>query len=98
VGIENSPPLLIEEGVVMTETGSETLLGRPAAADGDTGPEVTSSGEVRVVREDCWREVHRQFHVARRSKPEIARQLALDPKTARTVLEEAVWQPPGGCS
>jgi hypothetical protein len=51
-----------------------------------------------MVREDCSREVHRQFHVERRSKPEIARQLALDRKIVRIILEEAVWQPPGGCS
>src|SRR5713101_7683849 len=88
--IEKSPPLLTEEGVVMTET---TLLGSPAAADGDTGPEVTPLGEGRMVREDCWREVHRLFHVERQSKSEIARQVALDRKTVRTILEEVAWQP-----
>jgi hypothetical protein len=31
-------------------------------------PEVTPLGEARMVREDCWREVHRLFHVERRSK------------------------------
>src|SRR5712692_10395507 len=88
--IEKSPPLLTEEGVVMTET---TLLGSPAAADGDTGPEVTPLGEGRMVREDCWREVHRLFHVERRSKSEIARQLDLDRKTVRGILHEGAWQP-----
>jgi len=53
--LEKSPPLLTEEGVVMTETSTATLLGSPAAADGDTGPEVTPFGEGRMVREDCWR-------------------------------------------
>jgi transposase len=72
---------------------SDTLLEgtpRPAA---DTGPEVTPLGEGRMVREDCWREVHRLFHVARRSKSEIARQLALDRKTVRGILHERTWQP-----
>ena len=39
-----------------------------------------------MVREDCWREVHRLFHIERRSKSEIARQLALDRKTVRGIL------------
>jgi transposase len=72
---------------------SDTLLeGTPAAA-ADTGPEITPLGEGRMVREDCWREVHRLFHVERRSKSEIARQLALDRKTVRGILHEAAWQP-----
>src|SRR3989442_13155563 len=91
--IEKSPPLLTEEGVVMTETSTATLLGSPAAADGDTGPEVTPFGEGRMVREDCWREVHRLFHVERRSKSEVARQLALARKTVRSILEAAGWAP-----
>ena len=71
--IEISPPLLIKEGVHM----SETLLDGRAPAAADTGPEVTLLGEGRMVREDCWREVHRLFYVERRSKSEIARQLDL---------------------
>jgi transposase len=46
-----------------------------------------------MVREDCWREAHRLFHVERRSKSEIARQLQLDRKTVRGILDEAAWQP-----
>ena len=46
-----------------------------------------------MVREDGWREVHRLFHVERRSKAEIARQLDLDRKTVRGILQEAAWQP-----
>jgi hypothetical protein len=89
VVIEISPPLLTEEGVVM----SETLLSGAAPADGDTAPEVTPLGEARMVREDCWREVHRLFHVERRSKSEIARSLNLDRKTVRGLLQAATWQP-----
>src|SRR5712692_9460973 len=87
--IEFSPPLLTEEGVFM----SERLLSGLAPADGDTGPEVTPLGEGRMVREDCWRQVHRLFHIERRSKSEIARQLELDRKTVRGILQEEAWQP-----
>src|SRR2546421_1573475 len=72
---------------------SETLLSGLARADSDTGPEVTPLGEGRMVREDGWREVHRLFHVERRSKAEIARQLNLDRKTVRGILQEPAWQP-----
>ena len=74
---------------------SDTLLEGTTLAAPDTGPEVTPLGEGRMVREDCWREVHRLFHVERRSKSEIARQLALDRKTVRGILREAAWQPYG---
>src|SRR2546422_10687621 len=47
---------------------SEIMLSGLAPADGDTGPEVTPLGEGRMVREDCWREVHRLFHVERRAE------------------------------
>jgi transposase len=72
---------------------SETLLTSSTPADTDTGPEGTALGEGRMVREDCWREVHRLFHVERRSKSEIARHVRLDRKTVRTILHEAAWQP-----
>jgi len=72
---------------------TETLLTDPTSVCADTGPEVTPLGEGRMVREDCWREVHRLFHVERRSKSEIARQLQLDRKTVRGILDEAAWQP-----
>jgi hypothetical protein len=89
VVIESSPPLLTEEGVAM----SETWLSGAAPADGDTAPEVIPLGEGRMVREDCWREVHRLFHVERRSKAEIARHVNLDRKTVRGILQETTWQP-----
>jgi transposase len=72
---------------------SDTLLAGTTFAAPDTGPEVTPLGEGRMVREDCWREVHRLFYGERRSKSEIARQLALDRKTVRGILHEAAWQP-----
>src|SRR2546429_5980864 len=78
----------MREGIVMTET----LLTDPTSVYADTGPEVTPLGEGRMVREDGWREVHRLFHVERRSKAEIARQLALDRKTVRGILQAAAWQ------
>jgi hypothetical protein len=42
---------------------SDALLEGTTSAAPDTGPEVTPLGEGRMVREDCWREVHRLFHV-----------------------------------
>lgn len=72
---------------------SETLLAGAGAAGGDTGPEVIPLGEGRMVREDCWRQVHRLFHVERRSKAEIARQVGLDRKTVRAILQAEAWQP-----
>src|SRR2546427_6540267 len=72
---------------------TETLLTGATAATADTGPEVTPLGEGRMVREDCWREVHRLFHAERRSKSEIAPQVQLDRKTGRGILGERAWQP-----
>lgn len=70
-----------------------TLLRSASELARDTAPEATSLGEVSMVREDCWREVHRLFHVERQSKSAIARQLDLDRKTVRTILRESVWRP-----
>ena len=67
----------------------ERLLSDETAPRPDTAPEAISLGEVSTVREDSWREVHRRLHVERESKAEIARQLALDRKTVRTVLRQA---------
>jgi transposase len=72
---------------------NDTLLESTPSAAADTGPEVRPLGEGSMVREDCWREVHRLFHVEKRSKSEIARQLVLDRKTVRGILNAAAWQP-----
>jgi transposase len=72
---------------------SETLLAGAVAAGGDTGPEVISLGEGRMVREDDWRQVHRLFHVERRSKADIARHVGLDRKTVRAILQAEAWHP-----
>jgi transposase len=72
---------------------SETLLAEAATVGGHTVPEGTPLGEGRMVREDCWRQVHRLFHVEQRSKAEIARQLGLDRKTVRGILQAEAWQP-----
>lgn len=71
----------------------ERLLCGEAGPAPDTAPEATFLGEVQMVREDCWREVHRRFHVERLSKAEIARELDLDRKTVRTILKEPAWRP-----
>jgi transposase len=72
---------------------SETLLAGAVAAGGDTGPEVIALGEGRMVREDDWRQVHRLFHVERRSKADIARHVGLDRKTVRAILQAEAWHP-----
>src|SRR2546422_3873795 len=72
---------------------TETLLTGATAATADTGPEVTPLGEGRMVREDCWREVHRLFHAERRSEAQIARQFQLDRKKVRGIFGEPAWQP-----
>lgn len=72
---------------------NEALLSGVAPADRDTGPEGISLGEGRMVREDCRRETHRLYHVERRSKSQIARQLELDRKTVRGILQAHAWQP-----
>ena len=71
----------------------ERLFGNETVPRRDTAPEVISLGEVPMVREESWREVHRRFHVERQSKSAIARQLALDRKTVRSILREVAWQP-----
>ena len=60
---------------------NEQLLNEEIKPGPDTAPETTSFGEVQMVREDCWRQVHRLFHVERQSKSEISRRLDLDRKT-----------------
>jgi transposase len=72
---------------------SEALWAGTAPTGGDTGPEVIPLGEGRMVGEGCWREVHRLFHAERRSKSEIARDLNLDRKTVRGILQATTWAP-----
>jgi transposase len=71
----------------------DRLLNEETVAAPDTAPEDTPLGEVQMVREDCWREVHRLFHVEAVTQAAIARRLALDRKTVRTILRDAVWRP-----
>lgn len=72
---------------------SDAMLTAVTAVTPETVPEGIPRGEGHMVREDCWREVHRLFHAERRSKAEIARQLALDRKTVRSILRAAAWRP-----
>ena len=72
---------------------SDTMYAVPLVARADTGPEMPSLGEVPMVREDSWREVHRLFHVERCSKSEIAQRLTLDRKTVRAILRAPTWRP-----
>jgi hypothetical protein len=72
---------------------TDTKLAGILLAAPETVLEPTPLDEVPMVREDCWREVHRLFYVERRSKSEIARQLALDRKTVRSILRAPAWRP-----
>src|SRR3989475_12419178 len=72
---------------------TETLLTGATAATADTGPEVTPLGEGRMVREDCWREVHRLFHAERRSEAENAPPVPPERQTGRGILRRRPRQP-----
>ena len=65
------------------------LVGEPT----DSGPEGNSLGEVAMVGEALWREVHRRFYVAQESKLAISLALGLDRKTIRRLLQRETWRP-----
>jgi transposase len=46
-----------------------------------------------MVREECWKEVHRLFQEERVAIGEIARRLDLDRKTVRRCLRQSAWKP-----
>jgi hypothetical protein len=79
------------------DAGLEEAVGILAGQSGvrpETAPEGTSRlGEGPMVREDCWREVHRLFDREHRSKREIALMLGLDRKTVRRLLRAEAWHP-----
>jgi transposase len=56
-------------------------------------PGVNSLGEVAMVGQERWQEIHRLFREARVAVAEIARRLDLDRKTVRRCLRQATWQP-----
>lgn len=76
-------------GVTWTDDAAEAGAGadKKMASSGpsttDCGPEGTSLGEVAMVGEQVWREVHQRFYVGRQSKLAISLELGLDRKTVR---------------
>jgi transposase len=56
-------------------------------------PEVISPGEVPMVGEERWQEIHRLFYKAHVPIMEIARRLELDRKTVRRCLRQSRWKP-----
>src|SRR5262245_46656264 len=63
------------------------------AASTTVDPEVISLGEVPMVGEERWQEIHRLFHTAHVPIMEIARRLELDRKTVRRCLRQTQWEP-----
>ena len=58
-----------------------------------SAPEGSPLGEVAMVGEEMWREVHRRFYVAQQSKLAISLDLGLDRKTVRRLLQLEAWRP-----
>ncbi len=56
-------------------------------------PEGQSLGEVVMVGQERWQEIHRLFREARVPIAEISRRLDLDRKTVRRCLRRGTWQP-----
>lgn len=56
-------------------------------------PGVNPLGEVAMVGQERWQEIHRLVREERVPVAEIARRLDLDRKTVRRCLQQATWQP-----
>lgn len=56
-------------------------------------PEGKPLGEVVMVRQERWQEIHRLFHEARVPIAEISRRLDLDRKAVRRCLRRVTWHP-----
>jgi transposase len=56
-------------------------------------PEGKTLGEVAMVGQERWQEIHRLFREARVPIAEISRRLDLDRKTVRRCLWRATWHP-----
>ena len=94
---------LIEHRCYCGQTWTDEL--RPPAGPGDektaglaappteSGPEGSPLGEVAMVGEDLWRDVHRRFYAAQQSKLAISLDLGLDRKTVRRLLQQETWRP-----
>ncbi len=49
--------------------------------------------EERMVREECWQEIHRLAGIEHLTVSEIGRRLDLDRKTVRRALQQKAWEP-----
>jgi ActR/RegA family two-component response regulator len=56
-------------------------------------PEGKPLGEVVMVGQERWQEIHRLFREGRVPIAEISRRLDLDRKTVRRCLRRETWQP-----
>jgi transposase len=75
------------------EAGADEKMAGPGPAAADRISERTSLGEVAMVGEQVWREVHQRFYVGRQSKLAISLDLGVDRKTVRRLLQLARWRP-----
>jgi transposase len=71
---------------------AEKMAG-PTPGPAESLPEGSPLGEVTMVGQTLWQEVHRRFYVAQHSKLAIGLDLGLDRKTVRRLLELEAWRP-----
>jgi transposase len=67
----------------------------PGCAPGpaESAPEGSPLGEVAMLGEQVWRDVHQRFYVGQQSKLAISLDLGLDRKTVRRLLQLEAWRP-----
>ncbi len=73
------------------EAVAEKMVG-PEPGRPESAPEGSTLGEVAMVGQALWQEVHRRFYVAQQSKLAISLDLGLDRKTVRRLLELETWR------
>jgi transposase len=82
-----------EVPVAADDDGADGKHARRATAPPESGPEGDPLGEVAMVGEQVWREVHQRFYVGQQSKLAISLDLGLDRKTVRRLLQLETWRP-----
>jgi transposase len=81
------------------EVAAPEVIGADGKTAGSAGlapesvPGGNPLGEVAMVGEQVWREVHQRFSVAQQSKLAISLDLGLDRKTVRRLLQLETWRP-----
>jgi transposase len=73
--------------------GTDRKNGGDGPLPAESDPEGNPLGEVAMVGEQVWREVHQRFYVGQQSKLAISVDLGLDRKTVRRLLHRETWRP-----